>query len=241
MENIIHLSQVNSTNQYLNDLLRKQTLSEGTTVVAHSQTDGKGQIGNSWEAEAGKNLTFSLLLYPEGVEICEQFSISEAISLGIADVLKGFTKDIFIKWPNDIYWNDKKMGGVLIENAITGKTITHCIVGIGLNVNQEKFTSNAPNPVSLKLITGKDYNLDTLLLQLRSSIFSRYSQLLNRDETLYHEYFHALYRNNGFHWYEAQGEPFEAKIKSVKLSGHLVLQTKEKQEKVFAFKEVRFV
>lgn len=241
MGNILHLSEVDSTNEYLNDLIQLEKCEDGTIVVASFQTNGKGQIGNSWESEAGKNLTFSLLLYPTELEISEQFSISKAVSLGIVDVLQKHTADISIKWPNDIYWNDKKIAGVLIENAITGKTITHCIVGIGLNVNQELFTSNAPNPISLKQITQKEYNLKELLQELRSAIFARYTQLLNHEESLYNDYFQQLYRNKGYYLYEAEGQSFEAQIKCVKLNGHLVLESKDGQEKSFAFKEVQFV
>jgi BirA family biotin operon repressor/biotin-[acetyl-CoA-carboxylase] ligase len=241
MGNILFLPEVDSTNEYLNNLIRREKCEEGAIVVAAYQTNGKGQIGNAWESETGKNLTFSLLLYPTELEISEQFSISKAVSLGIVDVLQKYTSDISIKWPNDIYWNDKKLGGILIENALTGKTITHCVVGIGLNVNQELFTSNAPNPISLKQITQKEYNLKELLQDLRSAIFARYTQFLNHEESLYNDYFQQLYRNKGYFLYEAEGQTFEAKIKCVKLSGHLVLESKDGQEKSFAFKEVRFV
>ena len=241
MGNIIHLAETDSTNRYLNELVGKKKAEEGTIVVTDFQTAGKGQTGNSWESEAGKNLTFSLLLYPTEMDIREQFALSEAISLGLTDTLQVYAEGFSIKWPNDIYWQDKKIAGILIENAIMGRGISHCIVGIGLNMNQEEFISDAPNPVSLKQITGKEFPLYELLLTLRENIFNRYIQLLHQDETLYKDYFKSLYRKTGFHLYEAESEKFEAKIKSVQLSGHLVLEDKAGKERVFAFKEVRFV
>ena len=241
MHKMTYLEEVTSTNRYLSEWASNETLEEGTTVVAANQTQGRGQAGNSWEAESGKNLPFSILLHPEGVQIDEQFVISEVVALGVADALEQLVDDISIKWSNDIYWQDKKIAGILIENAILNNRITRCIAGIGINVNQEKFLSDAPNPVSLKQITGLDYSLEDVLLRVRSSIFERYAQLFNHGADIYTHYFNKLYRRNGFHPYQAENEVFKAKIKRIKPSGHLVLENKKGEELVFAFKEVKFI
>jgi BirA family biotin operon repressor/biotin-[acetyl-CoA-carboxylase] ligase len=242
MPTIIRLKEIDSTNRYLQDLIKEKELKEGSLVVAEKQTAGKGQMGNKWEAEAGKNITCSLVLYPHFVEIVEQFILSELISLALKDTLSALTDDICIKWPNDIYYKDKKMAGILIENTLYGDKIDTCIVGIGLNVNQEIFTSNAPNPISLKQITNQSYKLDDILINLHQNIFNRYAQLLKgENEKLHQEYQDALFRKEGYHHYKANGEIFEAKIKRIEKTGHLVLETKNQEERHFAFKEVQIV
>ncbi|MDE5927427.1 MAG: biotin--[acetyl-CoA-carboxylase] ligase, partial [Duncaniella sp.] len=128
----------------------------GTVVMAREQTAGRGQRGNSWEAEPGCNITLSLLLRPEGLHPARQFVISQAVSLAIADLVSHFVAaPVSIKWPNDIYVDDRKICGILIENTITGTSIDRTIVGIGLNVNQTEFRSDAPNPVSMRQLMPK--------------------------------------------------------------------------------------
>jgi len=146
---LIELEETDSTINFLGELYTKKqkVLEEFTTVTSEFQTSGKGQRGNSWEAEKGKNLLFSFILYPSFLEVKQQFLLSQLISLSIKEELDKWTKDISIKWPNDIYWKNRKICGILIENDIEGHTFSRCIAGIGLNINQEKFESNAPNPV----------------------------------------------------------------------------------------------
>jgi len=240
MGNIIHLTETESTNQYLSTLQRKERPEEGTIVVTDFQTAGKGQTGNSWESETGKNLTFSIILYPDVIEAHEQFIISQLISLAIIDTLKPIINDVSIKWPNDIYVGDKKIAGILIENVLSGKHIESCIIGIGLNVNQEIFSSTAPNPVSLKQLTNKHFDLSILLEDIRNNIFTRYLQILNEDSaTIFSEYFKNLYRKEGYHTYKTEKDTFEAKINAVLCSGQLVLETKEGKVLNFSFKEVQ--
>ena len=127
---------------------------------------GKGQVGNSWESEAGKNLMFSVLLHPDFVPANQQFLISQISALAVQQMLETFVKPISVKWPNDIYWNDKKICGMLIENDIAGTKLINSIIGIGININQKKFISNAPNPVSLTQITGKEYDLHGCIIKM---------------------------------------------------------------------------
>ena len=148
---LVALDETASTNQYLSQLCNQlqESVAELTTVTAEFQTAGKGQRGNTWEAEEGKNLLFSFVLYPSFLEARRQFILSQIVSLAIKEELSRWSDEITIKWPNDIYWKDKKICGILIENDLSGHHIRRSIAGIGININQEVFNSDAPNPVSL--------------------------------------------------------------------------------------------
>ena len=154
---IIRLDNVDSTNTYLSGIASNSP--HGTCVLADRQSAGRGQRGNTWESEPGKNLTFSVLLRPDGLHASQQFRISQAVSLAITDTLDGFLPEGIeakVKWPNDIYVGNRKICGILIENTLCGAAIQHSIIGIGLNINQRDFLSDAPNPVSLYQLTRKD-------------------------------------------------------------------------------------
>ena len=159
-ETFIHLNETHSTNSYLRELImREKEQPEGTVVITDYQTAGRGQKGNSWESERGKNLTFSILLHPNHIPPGKQFILSQLISIAIVGVLKEYDRHFTIKWPNDIYWKEKKIAGMLIEVDLTGSSLSNAIIGIGININQRHFKSDAPNPVSLTQITGKEHNL----------------------------------------------------------------------------------
>ena len=160
---LIHINETNSTNNYLQSLCSEQKVEELTVVVADFQTSGRGQRGNSWESAPSKNLLFSTVIFPEFLEARRQFLISQVISLAIKEELDTYTTDISIKWPNDIYWKEKKICGMLIENDLMGRNISQSIVGIGININQEAFHGAAPNPVSIYQITGKQYDIFEIL------------------------------------------------------------------------------
>ena len=145
----IHRIEVSSTNTYLKELLTAGVeLPELTLVDADFQTGGRGQQQNVWESEADKNLLFSLLCHPTFLPATNQFVLSQAIAVAVQRTLSEYTDGITIKWPNDIYWNDRKICGTLIECNLMGSTIKDCIIGTGINVNQTEFRSDAPNPVS---------------------------------------------------------------------------------------------
>lgn len=229
-----------STNSLLKELSLKEKLPEGYLVYTDFQTAGKGQPGNSWESENGKNLLFSILIYPHNILITEQFILSQITSLAIKKVLDNYTGDITIKWPNDIYWKEKKICGILIENSLLRDKIDKCIIGIGLNINQEIFTSNAPNPVSLKQITGKETDRDKILQNIHHQLITLYK---NTDiENIQKEYHHNLYRNEGFHPYTdaTTKENFLARIEKVEPDGKLILITEIGERKEYYFKEVIF-
>ena len=227
-----------STNNLLKELSLKEKLPEGYLVYTDFQTAGKGQPGNSWESENGKNLLFSILIYPHNILITEQFILSQITSLAIKKVLDNYTGDITIKWPNDIYWKEKKICGILIENSLLRDKIDKCIIGIGLNINQEVFDSNAPNPVSLKQITGKETDRDKILLNIHHQLITLYK---NTDiENIQQKYHHNLYRKEGFHPYTdaTTKENFLARIEKVEPDGKLILITEKGERKEYYFKEV---
>ncbi len=238
---IIHIQETTSTNDYLQQKIKNELLEEGSVVVCDFQTQGRGAANNKWESEKDKNLLFSMLLCPDFVEIKKQFLISQVVSLGIVDYLNTIAPQFTIKWPNDIYWQDKKVAGILIENNLRNDFLSESIIGIGLNVNQIFFLSNAPNPVSLKNITGFDYDLGIVLTDVQKSIFARYLQLLQGGTSrIQKDYKKAMYRNKGFYPYEDKNGVFLAKIHQVKEEGFLVLETENKEKRQYAFKEVLF-
>lgn len=237
MENY-YIKETLSTNNLLWELSRQHNLKEGFVVYTDFQTAGKGQVGNSWESEAEKNLLFSLLLKPSHIEITEHFLLSQIVSIGIKNVLDKHTDNILIKWPNDIYWKDKKIAGILIENSIQNSHIQSSIIGIGLNINQIDFKST-PNAISLKQITGQEYNKEELLKTIIDSIFDIYNNL---DKTyIKKSYFNGLYRKEGFFPYRADDKIFEAKIIDIHNDGKIGLQDKKGQLYEFYFKEVQFL
>ena len=239
------VKETTSTNDYLANLCRESKAKEFYTVVAKSQTNGKGQRGNSWESESGKNLTFSIVLYPTALEANKQFILSMLAALACHEALSNYTNGFSIKWPNDIYWKDKKIGGILIENELEGKYITQSIIGIGLNINQEAFHSDAPNPVSLKQIIGAEVNLQEVLMKVVHSIIAGYRQLeayFNITQlAISAMYRKHLYRRKGlFPYRDAQGD-FLAEHQEVEPDGHLVLKDEQGALRRYAFKEVTFV
>lgn len=230
-----------STNTFLHEMMRQDKLPEGFLLYTDFQTAGKGQPGNTWESENGKNLLFSMLLYPHSIKVYEQFILSEITGLAIRKVLEKYTDDICIKWPNDIYWKDKKIAGILIENSLFRDRIDTCIIGIGLNVNQEVFISNAPNPVSLRQITGNDINREILLMEIQAELLNIYQNY--SPEFIHQEYLNNLYRRNGFHRYAetTANTVFDAEIEDVLPDGRLILRIQAGEIRTFYFKEIQFV
>ena len=236
---ILWLKETDSTNNHLRRLLDKEQLPEGSLVVTDFQTAGKGQVGNSWESEAGMNLMFSLLLYPDFIPANRQFLISQIASLSVKETLDAYTDFIQVKWPNDIYWKDRKICGMLIENDLSGQLLYCSIIGIGLNLNQSLFRSNAPNPISLTQITGKKYDREEVLNRFLRIFFQYYCLLLQeKEEEVRTAYMQALYHGEGYHRYrDGQGQ-FEARIQVIEPTGHLILQLRDGEQRRYAFKEV---
>ena len=225
----MYIKSTNSTNTLLKELLAKGEWPENERFLyAGYQTAGRGQTGNGWESEAGKNLLCSILLPPtKNLHFLN-------IAVGVA-LLRVIGEDFTIKWPNDIYYGDKKLAGILLENAIIGSEVRYAIAGIGLNVNQTVFVSDAPNPVSLKQITGKEYDIDELMERLMVEI----DQVLNEDVWPYYKA--HLYRWEGFWPYEDANGRFEARIEDVLPTGEIVLRDKQGNQRKYHFKQVRYI
>lgn len=231
----IHIDETDSTNRWLKEQL---PLSCPTVVWTDYQTAGRGQGTNTWESERGKNLTFSIAFRPEDVKAAEQFILSMAISVALTQTLCGL-KDVSIKWPNDIYVGNKKICGILIENTLTGNHIKDCIMGIGLNVNQTLFVSDAPNPTSIALESGQQQSREEVL----QTLLTNFSQLLDNwdEDKIRKAYRQQLYWHEGSHPFRDQNGQFEASIIRVEDDGHLLLRDREGRERRYAFKEVAFL
>ena len=244
---IITLKEVDSTNNYLRNLAADEVKNEIVVAVAKNQTAGRGQRGNSWESEAGKNLTFSILIRPTFLEARQQFILSQAIALSIKEVLYDYVRSPHprIKWPNDIYWKDKKLAGILIENMLEGKYISQCIVGVGLNVNQREFLSSAPNPVSLYQILGAEIDREELLKKILQRIVSGYtaleSELPNIQKAFEALYRKQLYRRKGLYPYQDANGVFMAEFDHIAPDGHLFLKDEQGNIRRYAFKEVSYI
>lgn len=239
---LVHLNETSSTNSYLQALCIQQPVEELTTVITDFQTAGRGQRGNSWESQIGKNLLFSFVLFPKFLEARRQFLISQIISLAIKDELDIYTTDISIKWPNDIYWKEKKICGMLIENDLMGRNINQSIAGIGININQEIFHSSAPNPVSLLQITGEEHDLFKILKNIMLRIQSYYSLLKKGDTTsIACQYGESLFRREGMHQYKDANGEFLARIVCVEPEGRLILEDEKLTKRGYMFKEVEYL
>lgn len=239
---IIRVNQLDSTNAYALQLLKDTNPSGGTVVMALNQTEGRGQQTNAWESESGKNLTISLILRPDFILAQDQFQVSMLISLGVFDYLKAYSENVSIKWPNDIYIKDKKITGILIEQSIMGDHLSNSVCGIGLNVNQEKFISDAPNPISLNMLTNKKYNLDKELSKLLAAIEKRYFQLMNKGgEQLEVDYLESMYWMNEKHEFEDEDGDFTGQIVGISEFGQLLIEDEDKEMRTYNFKEVSFI
>ena len=231
------------------------------TIRTDFQTAGRGQAGNSWESEKGKNLLFSTLLrYPE-VEAADQWRLSMLVAIAVREAIASIFSPlasrllpITIKWPNDIYYNDQTLVGILIENTLSGRQIAYTIAGVGINVNQTQWLSNAPNPVSMKQITGEEYDVESLLNAFLEAI-QRWETA--STEQLREEYIKHLYRRTGWHSYlerevsvaptniQLSAQPadgvFLAQWVDITPQGEWVLRLKSGEEKRYHFKQIRFV
>ncbi len=242
---IIRLATVDSTNDYMSDEIRRGTIiQEGTIIIADKQTKGKGLDANTWESETGKNLTFSVFIKPEFLKAERQFMLNKTITLGIYDFVKSVVKNqkVSIKWPNDIYINNGKVAGILINNTISGNQFVYSIVGAGININQTRFASNAPNPVSLRNYLKHNLDLKECLNSLCGFLNARYQQLeMHNYSVLNSDYLSVLFRLNEIHRYRFGNNIIYARITGVSEYGKLQLLTKNNQNIECDLKEIEFV
>lgn len=246
---LIRLDTIPSTNTWLALQGNIDALPHGTLVSARTQSAGRGQRGNTWEAEPGKNITMSILLRPAAVVPARQFVISEVVSVAVALLLRRHVPAphrVAVKWPNDIYVDDRKICGILIEHTLTGGAIDHTIAGIGININQLRFVSDAPNPASLRQYTGREHDVEELVERLGGDILGLMARYDNPDlfSELHDIYLSMLWRRDTEATYidTATGEPFRATLQGVAPDGHLLLQPADGSPlRSYAFKEVMFV
>jgi BirA family biotin operon repressor/biotin-[acetyl-CoA-carboxylase] ligase len=240
--NLIFYNELPSTNTEALSLLRAGEQAEGTVIHADFQSAGKGQSGNKWESEKGKNLLFSIILYPQSITPGDQFLISMSISLAICDFLDRHCSGAVIKWPNDIYLGNDKIAGILIENSILGSFIENSVAGIGLNINQENFPQVMPRPVSLKMATGKEYDISACLKDLLTDLDSRYKDLLYGDrDRIRHDYLARLYKFMEWGSFSTAGSVFTGRITDVLISGQIIIEEKGGSAREFSFKEFSYL
>ena len=242
---ILFFDELNSTNVYLYDKISEKHDISDTVVVAAHQTAGRGMDKNRWESEKGKNLLFSIALKVNYLEAENQFKISQAVSVSMVETLSQFidNQKFYIKWPNDIYCGDKKLAGMLIQNTVEGKMMGTSIIGIGLNVNQIEFSKDIPNPISLKQISGKNYDLENLLNLLIHNIKSSVESLRfeSNQKDINDKYVSKSYRFGIWADYLYQNQVKSLKINGFDKYGRLLLQEKEGAEIVCDVKELQFL
>ena len=249
----MYIKQTNSTSTLLREQYTDQ-LPHLYTIRTDFQTAGREQAGNSWESQDGKNLLFSALLRYEGIHASKQWRLSMLVAITLWDILaKYLPQDLLtIKWPNDIYFGDKKLVGILIENCLSGQYVGYSIAGVGVNVNQTEWLSDAPNPISMKQITSEEYEVGMLM---KEWVLSMKSWESRTTEEIRAAYMQHLYRQTGWHEYverEVSVAPtaiaergikdsFLAEIVNVTEQGELVLRLQNSEEKIYHFKQIRFV
>ncbi|MCX6277765.1 MAG: biotin--[acetyl-CoA-carboxylase] ligase [Bacteroidetes bacterium] len=255
---IIELDRVDSTNIYVNTILDLENPEEGTVCLAREQFAGRGQQGNKWESESGKNLTFTVLLKPVFLAASQQFMLNKAIALGALDFVIAYLSNQFtgerdqdsrkyippatIKWPNDIYIGNQKIGGILIEHKIMGQTISVSLAGIGLNINQTRFAPDIPNPVSLIHFLRREVELTGALNAVCRSIDRRYASLKERDfVSLNSEFNQQLLGYEQWRYYLRDGAVFEGKIAGVDDPGRLIIESRDGILHHFGHKEVEYL
>ena len=240
---IKYLPSCHSTNDIAVQMIQTENIVfEGTVIITDHQTAGRGQRGNSWEASIGENLTFSIILKPFFLKASDQFQLNVAVSMGVFDFLSEFIDEgLSVKWSNDIYYENKKMGGILIENSLQGYQIGHSVIGIGLNINQLEFGSL--RATSLRNITQNPlkYDLSEMLKELLENIEKNYLKIKNNEyKSLKIKYLTNLFRFQEYYHYQTKGQQFLGKIIGINETGKLGIET-DGEVIYFDFKEVEFV
>ncbi|MCA4898403.1 MAG: biotin--[acetyl-CoA-carboxylase] ligase [Cytophagales bacterium] len=239
-KNVVYVPECHSTSSLLLELTNKTNLPEGTIVITDNQTRGRGQRGNTWEAAPKMNLTFSILLKPTFLLVGEQFAITQAVSLALADYLRQRgAVPVKIKWPNDLMIGEQKVAGILIENTLAGNSIQQSVVGIGININQQAF--EVPTATSLGLAMGKSFSLPHEWESLVEKLEQRYLQLKNSSkQSLEANYLEQLYRFGQRSLFEVDGRQVLGTIESVDANGRLLVAI-DGETRAFALKEIRFL
>lgn len=239
--NLIDLETIDSTNDYAKKLLKEGTVKEGTVILADFQTKGKGQKDGYWESDKGKNITLSIIINPTFLEAQRQFYLSMSISIGIVEFLSQLSLKPKIKWPNDIYIHNRKVGGILIENAVRNNIIANSIIGIGININQPEFIGNTPNPTSVFLELNKTFDIKdsyrSLMIYINKWINYLYTRRYTKIKSAYIKY---LYLKNKKTSFTDKDGKFKGRIINVEENGMILIKTNTNEIKKYNFKEVSF-
>lgn len=246
---VVQLENTASTNNWLRER-RTEVARRTMLVTADYQTAGRGSGTNRWESEGGKNLIFSLQVCPSALQANRMFALSEAMSLGVCIGLEQYLSTLMptagnafrIKWPNDVYYANGKICGMLIENDLKGKQVECSVMGVGINVNQSRFLSDAPNPTSLSIIAGQEMPRIGVL----ESVLKCFRSCLQMVEQGDFAALHALYLSRVYRWHEwhqfiDQSGTFTGMIKDIQPDGHLVLTDSEGKERKYAFGEIKYI
>ncbi len=235
------LDSVDSTNNYAIAKIRAGMAKHAMAFFAKEQTAGKAQRGKTWQMQPGQNIALSLIVRTDTLRADEQFYLSMLAALAVNDFLKKYVaKDLSIKWPNDLYWRDRKAGGILIETIFKGKKWQWAVIGIGININQISFSKLLPNPVSVKQITGKDYDVIKLAKELYQCLMVRLEELSPQGANeILKEYQTKLYKQNEKVKLKKDNAVFTTTIKGVLITGQLF--TKDTMERQFEFGEIEWV
>ncbi|MGN1236767.1 MAG: biotin--[acetyl-CoA-carboxylase] ligase [Bacteroidaceae bacterium] len=248
-ENIefFHVAETDSTNNLAATLFAERKVAEGEgggmiVVSTDFQTAGRGQRGTRWESERGSNLLFSVAFCPQNIRVCRQFRLSQAMAVAVCGALCEKKEGFEIKWPNDIYYGLKKISGTIIETTWRGDMVDRCVMGVGVNVNQSVFVSDAPNPISLANILGGVYSVEDLLRNIVGRFVAELSLLYSDgEEELASRYEAKMMWHEGVHKYHDADGDFEAWVEGVEADGHLLLRDKGGVLRKYMFKEVKHV
>lgn len=241
---LIRLHSVNSTNKYASALIDNNRAKEGQIIITSCQTEGKGYATNKWFSSENKNLTFTIIVEPKFLKPEHQFALHKISSLSILEVLKKNIPEnqhLKIKWPNDIYYKKYKIAGILTENKIIGREIVFSLIGIGININQDIFPKDIPNPISIKQITNEACVIDQFLNELISEFSNRYENLKSSPEIFNKEYLDNLFLKGEYNQYFAKGKSFNGKITGIDNFGFLEITTDNAQKLNFDFKEIKYI
>jgi BirA family biotin operon repressor/biotin-[acetyl-CoA-carboxylase] ligase len=240
--NLIRLDSCESTNNFAASLL-EQNAPEGTLIVANEQTGGRGQRGKSWYSEPGKNLTLTYILRPLSLRIADQFLLNKTIAIAVARTVELISPGSFIriKWPNDIFLENRKLAGILVETAVKGSQIVSCMAGIGLNVNQTQFPADSGNPVSLAMELETTLVLDDVMQLLSKQMEVYYFRFSSSQKArLEEEYDSLLWKRGEVYPFKLNGDDFLAEIVQVDVQGKLVLKTPDGEERRFSHGEIQW-
>ena len=237
--NLIKLDTIESTNDFAKEIVSSDVLKDWTVIWAKEQTNGRGQRGHSWISKPNENLTFTLIATPN-IPVEKQFYISKVVSLAIFGFLNKYTEHASIKWANDIYVGDNKIAGILIENIIQAGKINNSIIGIGININQDDFNNSLPNPISLKQIVKKEFDLESVLNEIVNEIFIMFQSINNYKliDNMYNKNLYGLGKQLKF--VDNEEKEFYAKIIGTKETGQICLQ-KQNEISEYFFNEIKLI